>query len=221
MGTYARIAGWGKYLPQRVMPNSELESLVDTSDEWIRSRSGIGERRIAAASETTSTMATAAAHEALARAAVDAEDVELIVVATSTPDYYAYPSSACLVQEALGARRAGAFDLGAACSGFVYALVVAAQFVTCGTYRRVLVVGSDANSRILNWQDRNTCVLFGDGAGAVLLEASSTPGGLLASELGADGGGAAHLRVPSRRLAGARERRDGGAARALHPDERP
>lgn len=190
MTTYARIAGWGKYLPARVMSNAELEALVETSDAWIRSRSGIGKRRIAAADETTATMGTHAAREALATADLEARDLDLIVVATSTPDHYAYPSSACLIQAALGAQRAGAFDLSAACSGFVYALVTAAQFIQTGAYRHVLVVGSDVNSRILDWRDRTTCVLFGDGAGAVVLAASPQPGGLLAFELGADGTGA-------------------------------
>jgi 3-oxoacyl-[acyl-carrier-protein] synthase III len=192
-----RIAGWGKYLPTRVMPNSELETLVETSDAWIRSRSGIGERRIAAPDETTATMGAAAAREALARAGVGAADLDLVVVATSTPDHYAYPSSACLIQADLGAERAGAFDLSAACSGFVYALVVASQMMGSGAYQRVLVVGSDVNSRILDWRDRGTCVLFGDGAGAVVLEVTDTPGGLVAAELGADGAGAAHLIVPA------------------------
>lgn len=197
MTTYARIAGWGKYLPARVMSNAELEALVETSDAWIRSRSGIGKRRIAAADETTATMGTHAAREALATADLEARDLDLIVVATSTPDHYAYPSSACLIQAALGAQRAGAFDLSAACSGFVYALVTAAQFIQTGAYRHVLVVGSDVNSRILDWRDRTTCVLFGDGAGAVVLAASPQPGGLLAFELGADGTGAEHLLVPA------------------------
>jgi 3-oxoacyl-[acyl-carrier-protein] synthase-3 len=197
MTTYARIAGWGKYLPARVMSNAELEALVETSDAWIRSRSGIGKRRIAAADETTATMGTHAAREALATAGLEARDLDLIVVATSTPDHYAYPSSACLIQAALGAQRAGAFDLSAACSGFVYALVTAAQFIQTGAYRHVLVVGSDVNSRILDWRDRTTCVLFGDGAGAVVLAASPQPGGLLAFELGADGTGAEHLLVPA------------------------
>jgi 3-oxoacyl-[acyl-carrier-protein] synthase-3 len=197
MTTYARITGWGKYLPARVLPNAELERFLDTSDEWIRSRSGIAERRIAAPDETAATMGTAAARAALATAGVPADTLDLIVCATSTPDYYAYPASACLIQAALGATRAGAFDLNAACSGFAYALVVAAQFVQTGAYRRVLVVGAEANSRILDWQDRGTCVLFGDGAGAVVVEACDAPGGLLAFELGADGSGAEHLYMPA------------------------
>jgi 3-oxoacyl-[acyl-carrier-protein] synthase-3 len=152
-------------------------------------------------------MGTAAARVALAAAGVPASSLDLIVFATSTPDYYAYPASACLVQAALGAERAGAFDLSAACSGFAYGLVVAAQFVQTGAYRRILVVGSEANSRILDWQDRGTCVLFGDGAGAVVVEATDAPGGLLAFELGADGSGAEHLYMPA-----------GGARKPASPD---
>src|SRR5438128_323500 len=178
MSAYVRIAGWGKYLPARIMPNAELEGMVDTSDEWIRARSGIGERRIAGPGETTATIGTAAAREALAAAGLEPAALDLILVATSTPDHYAYPSSACLVQAALGAERAGAFDLSAACSGFVYALVVGAQFIQTGASRRVLVIGSEVNSRILDWQDRGTCVLFGDGAGAVVLSATDAPGAL-------------------------------------------
>ncbi len=193
----ARIAGWGKYLPARVVSNAELEATLDTSDAWIRSRSGIAQRRVAAADESTATMGAAAAREALAVAGLDAAAVDLVVVATSTPDHYAYPSSACLIQARLGAARAGAFDLSAACSGFVYALVVAAQLVQAGAHDRVLVIGADVNSRILDWRDRGTCVLFGDGAGAVVLEAATVPGGLVASTLGADGTGAQHLIVPA------------------------
>ncbi len=197
MSPYARVAGLGKYLPERVMPNAELERLVDTSDEWIRSRSGIAARRIAAEGETAATLGLAAARAALADAGLDAADLDLIVVGTSTPDHYAYPSTACLIQAALGARRAGAFDLAAACSGFVYGLVVSAQFVQTGAYRHVLVIGSEVNSRILDWQDRGTCVLFGDGAAAVVLTATDAPGGLLAFELGADGSRADSLIVPA------------------------
>jgi 3-oxoacyl-[acyl-carrier-protein] synthase-3 len=197
MSGYARIAGVGKYLPERVMPNAELEGMVETSDAWIRSRSGIGARRIAAEGETAATLAVAAAREALADAALDPAELDLIVVGTSTPDHYAYPSTACLVQAALGAERSGAFDVAAACSSFVYGLVIGAQFIQTGAYRRVLVVGSEVNSRILNWQDRTTCVLFGDGAGAAVLTATDTPGGMLAFELGADGTRASSLIVPA------------------------
>ncbi len=197
MSPTVRITGLGKYLPERVMPNTELERMVDTSDEWIRSRTGIGARRIAAPGETAATLGVAAAREALAEAGVAAADLDLIIVGTSTPDHYAYPSTACLMQAELGAERSGAFDLSAACSGFVYGLVVGAQFVQTGAYRRVLVVGSEVNSRILDWRDRGTCVLFGDGAAAVVLEASDAPGGLVAFELGADGSRADSLIVPA------------------------
>src|SRR5581483_1493335 len=157
----------------------------------------IGARRIAAPGETAATLGVAAAREALAEAGVAAADLDLIIVGTSTPDHYAYPSTACLMQAELGAERSGAFDLSAACSGFVYRLVVGAQFVQTGAYRRVLVVGSEVNSRILDWRDRGTCVLFGDGAAAVVLEASDAPGGLVAFELGADGSRADSLIVPA------------------------
>jgi 3-oxoacyl-[acyl-carrier-protein] synthase-3 len=197
MTAHARIVGWGKYLPERVMPNAELAGMVETSDEWIRGRSGIGARRIAAPDETAATLGLAATREALAVAQVDPADLDLIVVGTSTPDHYAYPSTACLIQAALGAERAGAFDLSAACSSFVYGLVVGAQFIQTGGSRRVLVIGSEVNSRILDWQDRGTCVLFGDGAGAVVLAPTDAPGGLLAFELGADGSRAEALIVPA------------------------
>ncbi|MBI4491850.1 MAG: ketoacyl-ACP synthase III [Chloroflexi bacterium] len=196
-GPYVRIAGWGKYLPQRVLTNSELEAMVDTSDEWIRSRSGIGERRIAAPGETASSMASEAALAALRVAGVQPEELDLIIVATATPDHVAMPSTASLLQHALGASRAGAFDLTAACSGFVYALVTGAQFVQTGLYRTVLVAAAEVYSRILDWQDRATCVLFGDAAGAVVLQATDRPGGLLASLLGSDGSGACQLYVPA------------------------
>jgi 3-oxoacyl-[acyl-carrier-protein] synthase-3 len=194
---YVRIAGWGKSLPVRVVGNAELASWVDTSDEWIRARTGIAERRIADAEETTSTLAVAAARRALERAAVAAHDLDLVLVATSTPDYASMPATASLVQHALGARWAGAFDLNAACSGFVYALTIGSQFILNGTARCVLVVGSDVFSRILDWQDRSTCVLFGDAAAAVVLQPTDTPGGLLAFELGSDGAGADNLQVPA------------------------
>jgi 3-oxoacyl-[acyl-carrier-protein] synthase III len=194
---FVRIAGSGKYLPERIMPNSELAELVDTSDEWIRARTGIGERRIAAPEETTCTLAVHSAREALDRAGVRAEDLDLIIVATCTPDYSNMPATASLVQEALGAAHAGAFDLNAVCSGFLYALATGSQFVANGTYRNVLVVGADVFTRILDWQDRSTCVLFGDGAGAVVLQPSDEPGGLLSFVLGSDGAGGCTLFVPA------------------------
>jgi 3-oxoacyl-[acyl-carrier-protein] synthase-3 len=195
--TFVRIGGWGKYLPERVMPNSELAELVDTSDEWIRARTGIGERRIAAPEETTCTLAVHSARQALERAQVAAEDLDLIIVATCTPDYSNMPATASLVQHALGASHAGAFDLNAVCSGFLYGLATGSQFIVSGAYRSVLVIGAEVFTRILDWQDRSTCVLFGDGAGAVVLQPSEVPGGLLSFVLGSDGAGACSLYVPA------------------------
>ena len=194
---FVEITGWGKYLPARVMPNSELAELVDTSDEWIRARTGIRERRIAAAEETTCSLSVNAARVALGRAGARAEDLDLIIVATCTPDYANMPATASLVQHALGAPRAGAFDLNAVCSGFVYGLATGSQFILSGAHKSVLVIGADVFTRILDWTDRSTCVLFGDGAGAVLLQASDKPGGLLSFVLGSDGAGACNLFVPA------------------------
>src|SRR5579872_5561574 len=194
---YVRIAGWGKYLPVRIMPNSELAELVDTSDEWIRARTGIGERRIAAAEETTCSLAVRSAMAALHTAGVEPEAVDLVLVATCTPDYSNMPATASLVQHALGAKRAGAVDMNAVCSGFIYGLATGSQFIASGAYRNVLVIGAEVFTRILDWTDRSTCVLFGDGAGAVVLQPSADPGGLLSFKLGSDGGGACSLYVPS------------------------
>ncbi len=194
---YVRIAGWGKYLPERVMPNSELEELVDTSDEWIRARTGIGERRIAAPEETTCSLAVQAARRAMACAQVDPTELDLIIVATCTPDYSNMPATASLVQHALGATRAGAFDLNAVCSGFLYGLATGSQFILTGVHKAVLVIGAEVFTRILDWQDRSTCVLFGDAAGAVVLRPTSEPGGLLSFVLGSDGSGACSLYVPA------------------------
>jgi 3-oxoacyl-[acyl-carrier-protein] synthase III len=194
---FVRMAGWGKYLPTRVMPNSELEALVDTSDEWIRARTGIGERRIAAPEETTCALAVHASREALDRAGVSAAELDLVIVATCTPDYANMPATGSLVQHALGATRAGAFDVNAVCSGFLYGLATGSQFILTGAYRNVLVVGAEVFSRILDWEDRSTCVLFGDAAGAVVLQSTDVPGGLLSFTLGSDGGGACSLYVPA------------------------
>jgi 3-oxoacyl-[acyl-carrier-protein] synthase-3 len=196
LSPYAHIVGWGKYVPERVMTNDDLSRLVETSDEWIRTRTGIGERRVAGDEESTATMAIAAARDALAVAGLKPSQLELIVVATVTPDH-PFPATACLVQDALGATHAAAFDLGAGCSGFVYGMSVAANLITGGAYQNVLVIGAETLSRITDWTDRNTCVLFGDGAGAVLLEAQESAGGVLSSVLGADGSGAELLRVPA------------------------
>lgn len=194
---YARIAGLGKSVASRVVTNDELSQFVETSDEWIVSRTGIAERRFVAPGESTATMAASAGAEALAAAQVASDAVDLVIVATSTPDYPLFPSTACLVQNTLGLTHAGAYDLSAACSGFVYALITASQFIAAGAYERVLVIGADAMSRFLNMTDRSTCVLFGDGAGAALVSATDEAGGLLSFVLGADGAGGPHMFVPA------------------------
>ncbi len=196
MKTYAAIRGWGMYLPERVVTNAEMATFVDTSDEWVRSRTGIAQRHFLADDETCATLATQAGRQALAQADLRADELDLIIVATCTPDYL-LPSTACLVQEALGASKAAAFDLGAVCSGFMYALVTGSQFIETGNYRNVLVIGAEALSRFLNFKDRTTCVLFGDGAGAVVLQANATPAGVLSFVLNAQGSGADLIRVPA------------------------
>jgi 3-oxoacyl-[acyl-carrier-protein] synthase-3 len=183
---YARITGWGKYVPERVLTNADLEKMVDTSDEWIVSRTGIRERHIAAPGETCSVMSVAAARQALAVAKLPPQDLDLIIVATSTPDYLV-PFPASMVQDKLGAGHAAAFSLVAGCTGWVYALITASQFLQTGAYRNALVIGTEHMSIGVDWTDRNTCVLFGDGSGAVVLEASDQPTGVLAFELGSDG----------------------------------
>ena len=195
MTSYPRVAGWGKYLPSKVLTNKDLESRVDTSDEWIFSRTGIKERRIASDEETSSTMATEAARAALRCAGVTPDQVDLIIVATSTPERI-FPACAAYVQEGLGAHHAAAFDVNAACTGFIYALASGWQFVAAGSYRNVLVIGSEVYSRILDWSDRATCILFGDGAGALLLQGADAPEGPSAFVLGNDGSGAGLLYVP-------------------------
>lgn len=193
---YAQIAGWGMYVPSRVVTNEDLaQSGLDTSDEWIGSRTGIKERRVVAQGEATSDLAVKAAQQALQVARVHPQEVDLIIVATSTPDHI-LPATASLVQERLGALRAGALDINAACSGFVYGLVLGAGQIEAGRARSVLVIGADALSLRVDWRDRTTCVLFGDGAGAVLLQASDEPG-ILASSLGSDGSGADLLIIPA------------------------
>ena len=195
MQKFAHIIGWGKYLPETVLTNRDLEEMVDTSDEWIRTRTGIQERRIASPAESTSTLAIKAARRALATANFDPLKLDLIIVATATPDYF-FPSTASLVQDALGATHAAAFDLSAACSGFIYGLSLARDSIVGGTNRYVLVIGAEVLSRVTNWHDRNTCVLFGDGAGAALVAASDMPGGILTTSLGSDGSGAELLIIP-------------------------
>jgi len=182
---HSRIAGTGRYLPARVVTNNELSERVATSDEWIRTRTGIRQRHIAAQGEQTSDLALAASREALAAASLSNADVDLIIVATTTPDVV-FPSTACILQAKLGARGGPAFDVQAVCSGFVYALAIADRLIAGGLARNALVVGAEVYSRILDWNDRGTCVLFGDGAGAVVLVPSAEPG-ILSSHLHADG----------------------------------
>ncbi|MEJ2515245.1 MAG: ketoacyl-ACP synthase III [Gammaproteobacteria bacterium] len=185
MTGYSRIIGTGRYLPEKVLTNFDLEKMVETSDEWIRSRSGIERRHIAADGELTSDLAEKAARQAMAAAGVEAGELDLIIVGTTTPDRV-FPNVACLVQERLGAGGCAAFSLEAACSSFIYALGVADKFVATGAARTALVIGAETLSRITDWTDRATAVLFGDGAGAVVLRASETPG-ILSTHLHADG----------------------------------
>lgn len=181
-----RVIGTGTYLPDRRLTNQELERTVETSDRWIVERTGIRERRIAAPDEATSDLATAAGRQALAASGVPTSSVDLIIVATATPDML-FPSTACLVQERLGAKQAFAFDLSAACTGFLYALAVADQYIRAGTYRTVLVIGAEVLSRMIDWTDRTTCILFGDGAGAVVVQADRGTRGILSTHLHSDG----------------------------------
>lgn len=190
-----RVLGLGSELPPDILTNEELSRRVDTSDEWILSRTGIRERRIAGEDIRTSDLAFGAAQRALEDAGIGADELDLVVVATATADM-PFPSTASIVQGRLGARRAGAFDLSAACSGFVYATVVAAGLMGAGAYRKALVIGAETFSRIINWEDRTTCILFGDGAGAAVLEACEPGQGLLAWELGSDGAAGGVLAVP-------------------------
>ena len=192
---YAHIVGWGKYVPPNILTNDELAKKVDTSDAWIRERTGIRERRIAT-KETTASMALYAAQEALEVADVNPNDIDLIIVATSSPEYI-FPATASIVQDQLGAENAGAFDLSAACSGFVYGLTLAAGMIRSGQHNNVLVIGSETFSKLLNWKDRATCILFGDGAGALLLRGSNDYGGVLSTVLGSDGSGGELLEVPA------------------------
>ncbi len=182
---YARIAGTGSYLPDKVLTNADLEKLVETTDEWIQERTGIRERRVAADGQTTGDLAEIAARRAMEAAGVDASEIDLIVVGTTTPDLI-FPSTACLVQARLGANGCGAFDVNAACSGFIYALSMADKFVRSGQSKCALVIGAETLTRMIDWSDRGTCVLFGDGAGAVVLKPSEETG-ILSTHLHADG----------------------------------
>jgi 3-oxoacyl-[acyl-carrier-protein] synthase-3 len=188
----AGILGIGRYLPEKVVTNHDMEKIVDTSDEWIRTRTGIQERRIASDDIDTSDMAFYSAQKAMEHAGIRAEEIDLIIVATVTPDH-PFPSVACLIQERLGANNAVAFDVSAACAGFMYGIVMAKQFIESNTYRNALVIGVEKLSKITDWNDRNTAVLFGDGAGAVVIGPVSEGRGILSFELGSDGSGAKHL----------------------------
>jgi 3-oxoacyl-[acyl-carrier-protein] synthase-3 len=198
---YSRIIGTGSYLPAKVLTNADLAGTVDTSDEWIQQRTGIRERHIAADNEKASDLALQASRRALEMAGITADQLSLIIVATTTPDMV-FPSTACILQSKLGVKNMPAFDVQAVCSGFVYALNTADLYIKSGQYEYILVVGAEVYSRILDWSDRGTCVLFGDGAGAVVLKRSSTPG-ILASRLHADGSHADILSVPGQVCRGA------------------
>ena len=192
----AEIIGWGMYAPELVMTNDDWAARLDTSDEWIRTRTGIERRHVANGHETSAQMSIEASRAALQMADADPRLIDLIIVGTATPDY-PMPSTACQVQNALGAIHAGAFDLNAGCSGFVYGLVMGHQAIASGEHELVLVVGVDSLTKSIDWEDRNTCILFGDGAGAVLLRATEGPTGVLATLLGSDGSGAEFLQIPA------------------------
>lgn len=192
---YAAITGWGMYVPERILTNADLEKMVDTSDEWIRSRTGIRERHIAGPDDLSSTMGATAARHAIERAGIAPDEIDLIICGTSSPDS-PMPSTACLIQSHLNATRAAPFDVQAVCSGFVYSLVIGTQFIRSGAAKTVVVVGTDMLTRYVDYTDRNTCILFGDGAGAVVLQASAQPSGVLAFQLGALPGTSELLHVP-------------------------
>ncbi|HET7028621.1 MAG TPA: beta-ketoacyl-ACP synthase III [Candidatus Limnocylindrales bacterium] len=193
---YAHVTGWGRYAPAQVLTNADLERMVDTSDEWITSRTGIRERRVAAANETTASMGAVAGLRAIRVAGLDPDDIDLILLATLTPDYW-MPSTAALVKEAIGNTRAAAMDVAAACSGFVYAYASAQAYITSGMAKHVLVIGAELLTRFLDYTDRSTCILFGDGAGAVVLSASDEPGGGLGFELTTEPQGAYMIWLPA------------------------
>ncbi len=193
---YAHVVGWGMEVPAQVLSNQDIEAIVDTDDEWIAARTGIRERRIAEQRETTTSLAIRAAQKALNVADVLPSDIDLIIVATATPEHI-FPSTASLVQDYLGARTAGAYDLSAACSGFVYGVDMAASKIQTGAIQTALVIGAETLSRVVDWSDRGTCILFGDGAGAVVLQGSDVPGGVLSSVLRSDGSGWDMLTLPT------------------------
>lgn len=196
MTRYAHITGWGMAVPQKIITNQDLAQTLDTTDEWIVSHTGIRERRVVSHEETTASLAVKAALKALEVANLPPHKLDLIIVATSSPEYQ-FPATACLVQDQIGAVNAGAFDLSAACSGFIYALNIATQAIRSGSIRNALVIGAETLSRITNWKDRNTCILFGDGAGAFVLQASEEPGGLISAVMRSDGSGGNALSLPA------------------------
>lgn len=196
MTPQAHITGWGMAVPDRVMTNDDLAGMVDTNDEWIRTRTGIHERRIAAPEQSTATLAVDAALDALEVANLPPAEVDLVVVASSSPEHF-FPATASLVQDRIGAIKAGAFDLSAACTGFIIALNMAAQAIKTGSIQNALVIGAETLSRITNWEDRTTCVLFGDGAGAFVLQASDEPGGIFSAVMRSDGSGGDLLSMPA------------------------
>ena len=203
------IIGTGSYVPERVLTNADLEKMVETNDEWIVTRTGIRERSIAADDESTSDLAAKAALAAMENAGITADEIDLILVATITPDMF-FPSTACFVQTKIGAKNAACFDVSAACSGFLYAVEIAQQFITSQTFNTILVVGADKLSSIVNWKDRNTCVLFGDGAGAAILRHRAHGHGVIATRMGSNGDLATLLQVPG-----------GGCACPITPENAP
>ncbi len=193
---YAHITGWGMSVPESILTNEELSKMVETNDAWIRDHTGIGERHIAREDQFASTLGVDASIKALQVANVNPTDVDLIICSTSTPEYL-FPATACLIQDQLGASKAGAFDLLAACTGFIYAINMAAQAIRSGSIKTALVVGAETLSRFVDWKDRNTCILFGDGAGAFVLQASDQPGGVLSAVMHSDGSGGDSLSLPA------------------------
>jgi 3-oxoacyl-[acyl-carrier-protein] synthase III len=193
---YAHIVGWGMAVPEKILTNQDLEAIVETNDEWIRTRTGIRERRIAGENESTATLGLKAAQRALEIANILPLELDLVIVATSTPEHI-FPSTASMIQDWLGASKAGAFDLSAACAGFVYALNMASQAIRSGSIQTALVIGAETMSRVMDWQDRTTCIIFGDGAGAVVLRASDVEGGIRSSVLRSDGSGWDLLGIPT------------------------
>lgn len=193
---YAHITGWGMAVPEKIITNHDLAKIVDTSDDWIVSRTGIQERRIADDHQTTASLAVDAALRALIIANLRPSDLDLVIVSTSSPEHL-FPATACIVQDQIGATKAGAFDLSAACTGFVYGLTLAGEAIKSGAIKNALVIGAETLSRLVDWKDRDTCILFGDGAGAFVLQASEQPGGILTHVLRSDGSGGDLLSVPA------------------------